>query len=158
MAVSYQSRFLSFWQQQWHRWQQHWQRQLWQIESSLSGTLQVIGAILAQVWQRGLPQLMGSVSRMRQRLLAQPTAAPSADEALLTVMSALSLTKGEDDSWVVAIAPIARPLPWWQRWIATVQRWFQPQSKTLPPQDAPLAQRQPFYLACDRRKIPIACG
>ncbi|QSF48651.1 hypothetical protein [Thermosynechococcus sp. TA-1] len=150
MAVSYQSRFLSFWQQQWHRWRQHWQRQLWQIESSLSGTLQVIGAILAQVWQRGLPQLMGSVSRMRQRLLAQPTAAPSADEALLTVMSALSLTKGEDDSWVVAIAPIARPLPWWQRWIATVQRWFQPQSKTLPPQDAPLAQRQPFYLACDR--------
>ncbi|HIK35557.1 MULTISPECIES: hypothetical protein [unclassified Thermosynechococcus] len=146
MAVSYQSRFFNFWRQQWQRWQQQWQRQKWQVES----TLQVIGAILAQFWQRGLPQLMGSVSQMRQRLLPKPTAAPPADEALLSVMSALSLTKGDDESWVVAIAPIARSLTWWQRWIAPWQRWFQPQSKTLAPQDAPLAQRQPFYLACDR--------
>ncbi|URR36527.1 hypothetical protein NBE99_05165 [Thermosynechococcus sp. HN-54] len=150
MAVSYQSRFFSFWRQQWHRWQQQWQRQKWQVESTLSGTLQVIGAILAQFWQRGLSQLMGTVSQMRQRLLPKPTVAPPADEALLSVMSALSLTAGEDKSLAVAIAPIARPLPWWQRWITTVQRWFQPQSKTLPPQNAPLAQRQPFYLACDR--------
>lgn len=150
MAVSYQSRFFSFWRQQWQRWQQQWQRQKWQVESTLSGTLQVIGAILAQFWQRGLPQLMGTVSQMRQRFLPKATAAPPADEALLSVMSALSLRQGDDESWVVAIAPIARPLPWWQQWIAPLQRWFQPQSKTLPPQDAPLAQRQPFYLACDR--------
>lgn len=150
MAVSYQSRFLSFWRQQWQRWQQQWQRQKWQLESTLSGTLQVIGAILAQFWQQGLPQLMGTVSQMSQRLLPNPPAAPPADEALLTVMSALSLTAGDDESLVVAIAPIARPLPWWQRWIAPLQRWFQPQSQTLPSADAPLAQRQPFYLACDR--------
>ncbi|MFN4280340.1 hypothetical protein [Thermosynechococcus sp.] len=150
MAVSYQSRFFSFWRRQWQRWQQQWQRQKWQVESTLSGTLQLIGAILAQVWQRGLPQLMGTLSQMRQRLLPNPTAAPPADEALLSVMSALSLTAGEDGAWGVAIAPIPRPLPWWQRWIAPLQRGFQPQSKTLPPMDASLAQRQPFYLACDR--------
>ncbi|MFN4194931.1 MAG: hypothetical protein ACK4HM_03770 [Thermosynechococcus sp.] len=150
MAVSYQSRFFNFWRRQWQYWQQHWQRQQWQLESTLKGRLQIIGAILAQFWQRRLPQLMGSVSQMRQRLLLKPTTAPPADEALLSVMSALSLTKGEDESWGVAIAPIARPLPWWQRWIAPWQRWFQPQSKTLPPQNAPLAQPQPFYLACDR--------
>ncbi|BCX13347.1 MAG: hypothetical protein KatS3mg067_2285 [Thermosynechococcus sp.] len=110
MAVSYQSRFFSFWRQQWQRWQQRWQRQQWQIESTLSGTLQVIGSILAQFWQQRVPQLLGTVSQMHQRLLPKPTAAPPADEALLTVMSALSLTPGEDQSWVVAIAPIARPL------------------------------------------------
>ncbi|MFN3679760.1 hypothetical protein [Thermosynechococcus sp.] len=150
MAVSYQSRFFNFWRRQWQYWQQHWQRQQWQLESTLKGRLQIIGAILAQFWQRGLPQLMGSVSQMRQRLLLKPTTAPPADEALLSVMSALSLTKGEDESWGVAIAPIPRPLPWWQRWIAPWQRWFQPQSKRLMPSKAPLAQRQPFYLACDR--------
>lgn len=150
MAVSYQSRFFNFWRRQWQYWQQQWQRQKWQVESTLSGTLQVIGAILAQFWQRGLPQLMGTVSQVRQRLLPKPTAAPPADEALLRVMSALSLTGGEDEALAVAIAPLARPLPWWQRWLAPLHRWFHPPSKTLLPQDTPLAQRQPFYLACDR--------
>ncbi|RMH67311.1 MAG: hypothetical protein D6676_02640 [Cyanobacteria bacterium J003] len=150
MAVSYQSRFFSFWRQQWQRWQQRWQRQQWQIESTLSGTLQVIGSILAQFWQRRVPQLLGTVSQMHQRLLPKPTATPPADEALLTVMSALSLTPGEEQSWVVAIAPIARPLTWWQRWMAPWQRWFQPPPKTLPSAAAPLAQRPPVYLACDR--------
>ncbi|BAY50866.1 hypothetical protein NIES2134_115540 [Thermostichus vulcanus NIES-2134] len=150
MAVSYQSRFFTFWRQQWQRWQQRWQRQQWQVESTLSGTLQVIGSILAQFWQRRVLQLLGTVSQMGQRLLPKPTAAPPADEALLTVMAALSPTAGEDQSWLVAIAPIARPLTWWQRWIAPWQRWFQSPSKTLPAADAPLAQRPPFYLACDR--------
>lgn len=151
MAISYQSRFLSFWRQQWQRWQQQWQRQQWQLESTLSGTLQIIGALLAQFWQRGLPQLMGSVSQMSQRLLPKPTGAPPADEALLSVMSALSLTAGEDESLVVAIAPLTRPLTWWQRWIAPLQRWFQqPEAKTLAPADTALAQQRPFYLACDR--------
>ncbi|HIK24726.1 MAG TPA: hypothetical protein IGP91_02480 [Thermosynechococcus sp. M46_R2017_013] len=150
MAVFYQSRFFNFWRQQWQYWQQQWQRQKWQVASTLSGTLQVIGAILAQFWQRGLPQLMGSVSQVHQRLLPKPTAAPAADAALLSVMSALFLTGGEDESLAVAIAPIARPLPWWRRWIAPLQGWRQPQPKTRPSQEAPLAQRQPFYLACDR--------
>ncbi|WP_448534716.1 hypothetical protein [Parathermosynechococcus lividus] len=139
MAISYQSRFFLFWRRQWQHWQHQWQRQRWQVESTLSGVVQVIAGLLSQVWQQGLPQLRSTMPRLLHRL-RPASSPPAADLATQAVTAALALHPQENHTLMLHLAPLPRRVPWWQRLFSPVRQ---------PTPETALGQRQPFYLACD---------